>query len=259
MTHADRARARATALLELHAAPELLVLVNVWDVTSARAVAAQPACRAIATASHSIAEAHGYEDGENIPLDLMLAAIERIAAAVDLPVTADLEAGYGDVGTTIRRAIGVGAVGGNLEDEMRPFGDSVVAVREAIRAAEAEGVPFVLNARTDAYLLAGDRDREEVFADAVERGRAFLAEGAGCVFVPGVRDVETIQRLVEALGERTISLIAPIGGAPLADLERLGVARVSCGPYAQIVAMNSLGALAADLLAGGAFPALAED
>ena len=81
MTAADRAR----TLLDLHTAPELLVLVNVWDVTSARAVGAQPGCRAIATASHSIAEAHGYEDGENIPLDLMLAAIERIAAAVDLP------------------------------------------------------------------------------------------------------------------------------------------------------------------------------
>jgi 2-methylisocitrate lyase-like PEP mutase family enzyme len=259
MTAAERAQTLATTLLELHTAPELLVLVNVWDVTSARAVAAQPGCRAIATASHSIAEAHGYEDGENIPLDLMLAAIERVAAAVDLPVTADLEAGYGDVDTTIRRAIGVGAVGGNLEDAMKPFADSVAAVRIAGQAAAAEGVPFVLNARTDAYLLAGDRDREAVFADAVERGRAFLDEGAGCVFVPGVRDAETVERLVAALGDRKISLIAPVGGGPLADLERLGVARVSCGPYSQMAAMSSLGALAADLLAGGAFPDLADD
>jgi 2-methylisocitrate lyase-like PEP mutase family enzyme len=255
MTAAERAR----ALLDLHTAPELLVLVNVWDVSSARTVAAQLGCRAIATASHSIAEAHGYEDGENIPVDLMLAAIERVVAAVDLPVTADLEAGYGDVGTTIRRAIGVGAVGGNLEDAMRPFADSVAAVRAAIAAGEAEGVPFVLNARTDAYLEAGDRDREAVFADAVERGRAFLAEGAACVFVPGVRDLPTVQRLVEALGERTISLIAPVGGGALVELERLGVARVSCGPYSQMVALNALGSLAAGLLAGGAFPPLADD
>ncbi len=181
MSLADEAK----TLKALHDASELLVLVNVWDVTSARTIAGLPGTRAIATASHSIAEAHGYEDGENIPLDLMLAAVERIAAAVDLPVTADLEAGYGDVGTTIRRAIGVGAVGANLEDEMRPLAESVAAVRDAISAGEAEGVPFVLNARTDAYLLAGDRDPAEVLADAIERGQAFLDEGAACVFVPG--------------------------------------------------------------------------
>jgi 2-methylisocitrate lyase-like PEP mutase family enzyme len=255
MSSEDRAR----ALQALHDAPELLVLVNVWDVASARAVAAVPGTAAIATASHSIAEAHGYEDGENIPLDLMLAAVERIAAAVDLPVTADLEAGYGDPATTVRRAIAAGVVGANLEDEMRPLAESVAAVRDSLRAADAEGVPFVLNARTDAYLLAGDRDREEVFGDAVERGRAFLGEGAGCVFVPGVRDLETAGRLVEALGRQKVSLIAPPGGPALAELERLGVARVSCGPFSQLLAMNTLAALTTDLLGGAAFPPLADD
>ncbi len=250
---------RARTLQALHDAPELLVLVNVWDVASARAVATVPGTTAIATASHSVAEAHGYEDGENIPLDLMLAAVQRVAAGVDLPVTADLEAGYGDPGTTIRRAIAAGAVGGNLEDEMRPLAESVAAVRDAVRAAQAEGIPFVLNARTDAYLLAGDRDREAVFSDAVERGRAFLAEGAGCVFVPGVRDLDTVERLVDALGRQKVSLIAPPGGPRLAELERLGVARVSCGPYSQMVAMNALAALAGDLLGGAAFPPLADD
>jgi 2-methylisocitrate lyase-like PEP mutase family enzyme len=250
---------RATALAELHQAPELLVLVNVWDVSSARTVAAVPGTTAIATASHSIAEAHGYEDGENIPLDLMLAAIERIAAGVELPVTADLEAGFGDPGTTVRRAIAAGAVGANLEDAMKPLAESVAAVRDAQRAAEAEGVPFVLNARTDAYLLAGDRDREEVFADAVERGRAFLDEGAQCVFVPGVRDLETVARLVDAMGQLKISLIAPPGGAPLAELERLGVARVSCGPFPHMVVLDTLAALTGDLLGGAAFPPLDDD
>src|SRR5437899_1231946 len=117
MTPADR----AAELRRLHDDPELLVLVNVWDVSSARVVAGLPGCRAIATASHAIADAHGYPDGEQIPLDLMIAAIARIAAAVDLPVSADLEAGYADVETTVRRAIGAGAVGRNPEDQMRPL------------------------------------------------------------------------------------------------------------------------------------------
>src|SRR5436305_776795 len=136
---------KAEQLKALHEAEDVLVLVNVWDVATARTLAGLPGTRALATASHSIAEAHGYEDGEHIPFDLMLAAVERIVRAVDLPVTADLEAGYGDVDRTIRAAIGVGAVGANLEDGMRPFAESVAAVRQAMAAAEAEGVPFVLN------------------------------------------------------------------------------------------------------------------
>src|SRR3954449_302655 len=105
---ADRAR----TLLDLHRAPEMLVLTNVWDVASARVVAATDGVRALATASHSIASTFGYEDGENIPLDLHLSMVERITGAVDLPVTMDFEAGYGDAGETARRAIGAGAVGG---------------------------------------------------------------------------------------------------------------------------------------------------
>jgi 2-methylisocitrate lyase-like PEP mutase family enzyme len=246
---------QAIQLKALHDATDLLVLVNVWDVTSARTVAGLAGCRAIATASHSIAEAHGYADGENIPLDLMLAAVERIVTAVDLPVTADLEAGYGDVGTTIRRAIEVGAVGANLEDEMRPLGDAVAAVRAAISAGEAEGVPFVLNARTDAYLMAGERDPAEVLADAIERGQAFLDEGAACVFVPGVGDPNTIAQLVDGIGVGKVSVIARRGGLTMAELARLGVARVSCGPWTQHLAMEAVAEVGATLFAGGAFPA----
>jgi 2-methylisocitrate lyase-like PEP mutase family enzyme len=114
-----RLDAKATALRRLHDDPELLVLVNVWDVISATVIADLPGTTALATASHSIAASHGYPDGEKIPLDLMIAAIGRIAAAVDIPVSADLEAGYGNAGETVRRAIGAGIVGANLEDEMR--------------------------------------------------------------------------------------------------------------------------------------------
>src|SRR6185312_10610222 len=110
--------ARGSELRRLHSAPELLQVVNVWDAVSARVIAELPGTRALATASHSIAATLGYEDGENIPLDLMLDMVGRIVAATELPVSADLERGYGDAGETIRRAVGVGAVGANLEDAM---------------------------------------------------------------------------------------------------------------------------------------------
>src|SRR6476469_2914026 len=171
---ADSTRDRATTLLGLHQAPELLTVVNVWDVISATVVADVPGTKALATASHSIAASHGYEDGENIPVEEMIAAVGRIAAATTLPVSADLEGGYGNAPETIRRAIGVGIVGANIEDQMKPLAEAAAQVEAIMKAAAAEGVPdFVLNARTDAFVKAGDRDRAEVLADAIERGRAF--------------------------------------------------------------------------------------
>jgi 2-methylisocitrate lyase-like PEP mutase family enzyme len=246
---------QAAELLALHGDPELLVLVNVWDVASARKVAAAPGCRAIATASAAIAAMFGYPDGEQIPVELMLDMTARIAAAVKLPVTADLEAGYGDVADTVRRAIGAGAVGGNLEDEMRPLDEAVAAVRAACEAAESEGVDFVLNARTDAFLMAGERDPEEVLADAIERGRAFLAAGAACVFAPGWQDADTIGKLVEGLGPRKLSLLGFPGTPPPSELAALAVARVSYGPFPQLAVLDALGDLSARLLSGDALPA----
>src|ERR671939_153585 len=167
--------ARARTLLDLHTAPEILVLANVWDVVSARVVAATEGVRALATASHSIAATFGYEDGENIPLDLHLDMVARIAAAVDLPVTMDFEAGYGDPGETARRAIAAGAVGGNLEDRMRPLDDAVAAVDAVLRAGRDAGIDVVLNARNDAFLHAAPgADRSELLAEAIRRGKAFL-------------------------------------------------------------------------------------
>lgn len=245
---------KAATFLQLHTDPELLVLVNVWDVVSAKVVADSPGCRALATASHSIAASHGYPDGEQIPLGLMIDAIGRIAAAVDLPVSADLESGYGDAADTVRRAIGVGAVGANLEDAMRPLGESVDAVSAAVKAGEAEGIAFVLNARTDAFLKAGDRDPEAVLADAIERGRAFLDAGAACVFVPGRLDTSTVERLVAGIGQRKVSLIGVPGSVPTCDLQRLGVARLSFGPWSQRAVLTALQDFSGLLLAGGALP-----
>jgi 2-methylisocitrate lyase-like PEP mutase family enzyme len=245
--------AKAQELLRLHTDPDLLVVVNVWDVISARVVADQGST-ALATASHSIAATLGYPDGEKIPRDLMIDMVGRIAAAVEIPVTADLESGYGDAGETIRRAIGVGVVGANLEDRMQPLADSVAAVRAAVAAGEAEGVPFVLNARTDAFLKAGDRDPDSVLADAIERGKAFLAEGAACVFVPGKLDEKQVTALVEGLGERKLSTIGVPGSLPPARLAELGVARVSYGPFTQRATLTHLADLTTDLLGGGQLP-----
>jgi 2-methylisocitrate lyase-like PEP mutase family enzyme len=248
--------ARARTLLDLHTAPEILVLANVWDVASARVVAATDGVRALATASHSIAAGFGYEDGENIPLDLHLDMVRRIAEAVELPVTMDMEAGYGDPGETTRRAIAAGVVGGNLEDAMRPLDDAVAAVEAVLRAGRDAGVGFVLNARTDVLLRsAPDADRAALIQEALRRGRAFLEAGAPVVFVPGAVAREEIAALVAGLGPRRLSVLAaPRVSPPVRELEELGVARVSTGPFPQRVALTALQDATAALVAGGSLP-----
>ncbi|MEP9365208.1 isocitrate lyase/phosphoenolpyruvate mutase family protein [Nocardioides sp. CN2-186] len=248
-------QAKATTLLQLHQAPELLTVVNVWDVISAQVVAQVDGTAALATASHSIAASYGYEDGENIPLDLMLEAVGRIVAATDLPVTADLEGGYGDPAETVRRAIGIGVVGANIEDQMRPLAEAAANVEKIMKAAEQEGVDFVLNARTDAFPKAGDRDPADVLADAVERGKAFLDAGAPVVFVPARLDEDQVSTLVEAFGPQRLTMIGIPGVPSLARLQELGVARVSYGPMAQNVALTALQELVEDVHRGGGVPA----
>jgi len=243
---------KASLLRRLHSDPGLLVLVNVWDVASARVVADLPGCAALATASHAIAASAGYDDGEHIPVTEMLAVVGRIAAAVDLPVSADLEAGYGDPGETVRRAIGLGIVGANLEDQMKPLPEAVAAVAAVLAAGQAEGVEFVLNARTDAFLLAGDRPPAEVLADAIARGRAYVEAGAPVVFVPGKQSAEEVAALVDGIGP--VSLIALPGSIPLAQMHALGVQRVSLGPWSQRIALTALADAGAAILAGAGIP-----
>jgi 2-methylisocitrate lyase-like PEP mutase family enzyme len=247
-------REKAETLEQLHAAPEILRVVNVWDVVSARAIADLPETKALATAGHSIAASFGYEDGENIPLDVMIDMIGRIAAATDLPVSADLDAGYGNAGETTRRAIGAGVVGANVEDRLRPLAESVANVRAVVAAGEAEGVPFVLNARTDAFVRAGDRPMTESIADAIERGRAYLDAGASLIFVPGMLDADTTRELVAGIGAGKISVIGVPGALSAAEYEALGVARISYGPLTQRVALTALQDVAIDLYADGVIP-----
>lgn len=250
---------RATELLALHTDPALLRLVNVWDVASARVVAQTGGTTAIATASHAIAAMYGYEDGEHIPRDLMLEAVGRVVDAVDLPVTADLEAGYGDAADTCRRAIAIGVVGANIEDQMRPLTEAAAAVEGVMRAAEQEGVPdFVLNARTDAFLRGldgSDTDQDTMLAQAVERGRAFLDCGAPVLFVPGRVSEDQVVALVDAFGPQRLSLLPIPGGPSLSRLEELGVARVSFGPFPQRWALTALQQMAEGVARGEGIPA----
>lgn len=244
---------KALTLKSLHEAPEILRVVNVWDAISAKVVSDLPGTAAIATAGHSIAASHGYDDGR-IPVDAMIAAVAEIVAATDLPVTADLDNGYDDPADTIRRAIGAGVVGANVEDRLVPLPEAVARVEAIVKAAEAEGVAFQLNARTDAFVRGGDRPLDAIVDDAIARGRAFLEAGASLVFVPGALDREVTQRLVAGIGERRVSVIGLPGALPAAEYEELGVARISYGPLPQRVALRALRDLATDLYGGGVIP-----
>lgn len=241
---------KAQTLADLHHAPDLLQVVNVWDAISTTVVSAVPGTVAIATAGHSIAATYGYPDGQ-LPLSDLIDMVGRIVAATDLPVSADLDDGREDPAETIRRAIGVGVVGANVEDRLRPLSESVARVEQVLAAAQAEGVDLVLNARTDAFVRGGDRSVAENVRDAVERGRAYLAAGATCVFVPGNLGEHVIADLVAGLGERKLSVIGFPDVPPPARLAELGVARISYGPLTQRVALGALADAAALLYAGG--------
>ena len=244
---------KANLLRELHRPGDPLILVNVWDAAGARTVAAADGCRAVATASWSIAAAHGYADGEEIPLELMLAAIERIADAVELPVTADIEAGFGDTPTevaeTVAAVIAAGAVGVNLEDGLRPAAEHAAMLAAVRERGEREGVPLVINGRSDEFLLGG-RDLDE----AITRGRAYLEAGADCFFIPGLVELDDTRRLVEELGGAPVNVLALPVSPPLSELAAAGVARVSFGPGPMGVAYAALGEAAAALLARGSYP-----
>jgi 2-methylisocitrate lyase-like PEP mutase family enzyme len=240
---------KAETLRLLHHEPAILVLVNVWDAASARTVASLPGCRAIATASWSIAAAHGVPDHEHLTRDEMLAVAARIAAAVDLPVTADLESGYGetarDVGETIARALDAGIVGANIEDRNRPVEEAAARVQAARERADAEGVPFVVNARLD--LPIGTTDEVE---EAVARARAYLDAGADCIYPIRITDPVVLEDVVGRVAAPVNALGRP-GGPSVRELEALGVARVSFGPGPMGAAMAALGRAGAALLHGG--------
>ncbi|HEY4027159.1 MAG TPA: isocitrate lyase/phosphoenolpyruvate mutase family protein [Candidatus Dormibacteraeota bacterium] len=256
---------RITEFAERHRSPGIIVLPNAWDAGSA-IVLAEAGFPFIATTSAGVAFAQGLPDGQRLGRDRMLELVSRIVSAVPVPVTADLEAGYGvapeDVATTVEGAIQAGAAGCNIEDSTgdpeRPLHEldlAVERIRAGAAAARASGRPFVLNARADPYLVRVGPP-ELCFGEAVRRARAYLAAGADCAYVPGVMDGDSIGRLVREI-DGPLNVLGAIGGvqSPLSvtDLERLGVRRVSIGGSLAAAALGTVSRAAAELLRDGRF------
>lgn len=233
----DEQKAKAMAFRGMHRAGKILVLANAWDVASARVIE-EAGCAAIATTSAGVAFSLGYPDGQKISREEMLARVGRIARAVKVPVTADVESGYGarpeDAAVTAKGVIEAGAVGMNLEDgtgdpahpvaELTLQLEKIRAVREA---ALKTGVLLVLNARTDVYLRQVGA-AEGRYDETLRRAVAYRDAGADCVFVPGLRDAETIGRLVRDV-KCPVNILAGPGWPTVRELEQLGVARLSIG------------------------------
>jgi len=230
--------ALAERLRAMHHAPLApLILPNAWDAASARIIE-QAGFPAIATTSAGVAWSLGYPDGERMSRATMLAAVGRIAARVRVPVTADLEAGYGpgpeDAAATATGAIEAGAVGFNFEDAtddaahpLFAMSQQVERIQAARQAGAAAGVPLVINARTDVYLAqVGAPDTR--FAETVRRLAAYRDAGADCLFAPGLSDAATIGALVRELGA-PLNILAGPHSPPVRELAALGVARISLG------------------------------
>ncbi|GAA2887318.1 isocitrate lyase/phosphoenolpyruvate mutase family protein [Aminobacter sp. P9b] len=230
---------KANAFHALHVKGNPVVLYNAWDPGTA-AIVAKAGAKAIATGSWPVAAAFGFADGEKIPLDVALDNIRRIVAAVDLPVTMDLEGGYGvvpeQVAKTVSRAIEAGAIGFNFEDQVvggEGLHDTALQAERVAAAAgaiKASGVPAFLNARTDVFLKnKPDTHGEKHVDEAVERARAYAKAGAHGFFAPGLGDEKLIGRLCRE-AELPVNIIALAHVPPKAKLAELGVARISYGP-----------------------------
>jgi 2-methylisocitrate lyase-like PEP mutase family enzyme len=255
--------AKAEAFRALHRAPPLLLMANAWDAVTARMFEAE-GYAAVATTSGGVSWALGYPDGEAAPWDEVVGQTARIARAVKVPVTADIEAGFGAtpeaVASSIKDVIGAGAVGVNLEDgtpgptPIRPIDEAVARIRAAREAASAAGVPIVINARTDLYLKQiGDEAGR--FEEAVARGHAYLAAGADCFYPITLRDSATIGRLAQAL-KAPVNINVRAGYPSVAELEALGVARVTTATQMTLVALAATREVARAIKTTGKFDAI---
>lgn len=232
---------KAERLRTLHAGPEVLVLPNAWDAISARIVEAE-GFPVIATTSAGLAAVLGYPDGQKIPRSEMLFLIGKIVQAVNIPVTADIEAGYDDAAQTALDVIASGAVGMNLEDmagdELLPLSAQIEMIGAVRAVCATAGVPLVINARTDIF-LARHGDAATRLDRSVERLNAFYEAGADCLFAPGVVDRETIGSLTTAV-KGPLNILATIGSPSIAEMKSLGVRRVSLGSGPSRVALGAL-------------------
>ena len=253
---------KALHFLRLHKGPHILRLPNAWDAATARLFESAGAA-ALGTTSAGIAFSLGYPDGERIPRGEMMEAVRRICRAVSIPVTADMESGYGpkpeDVAATVREVLEAGAVGLNLEDSagvsLLETSQQVERIRAACEAAAAAGVPALINARTDVFWHGGDAAAG--FDEALGRLKAYRDAGAGCLFAPGLREMNTIARLAREVGAPLNVLAGP--GLPCArDLENVGVARLSLGSGPMRASLGLMHRIARELLDAGTYGAMLE-
>ena len=259
--------AKAEAFRQLNLAGKLL-LPNAWDAASAR-LFEEAGFPAIGTTSAGIAYTRGFADAERIGRDTMMGEIANVVRAVEVPVTADVEAGYGDspedVETTVRATLEAGAVGVNLEDNQHGNGDSplyeVDLQRDRIRAArdeaERRGIALTINARTDTFLLGlgeNDDDRVEL---TIQRGRAYLEAGADTVFVPLLVEPGAVARLADAFNGR-LSLMAMPGAPDAATLFKAGAARVSIGQTAMLASLGTVKTIAGEMMRFGTWSGIEE-
>jgi len=259
---------KAALFRKLHSSPPILVLPNAWDAASAR-IMEDAGAPAIATTSAGIALSLGYPDGQRISRQEMLAAVRRIAAAVEVPVTADIEAGYGEspeaVAETVCGVLEAGAVGINLEDSWEREGKRTWAdaglqqdrIRAACEAARAAGIPLVVNARTDVFLHAFGEESAR-FDEAVRRLNAYLGAGGDCAFPVGVRDRAVVGALVRAV-EGPVNILAGPGAPAIPELAELGVARVSFGAGFLRAALGVARRILTELRGAGTYAGFPED
>jgi 2-methylisocitrate lyase-like PEP mutase family enzyme len=258
---------KAERLRALHHGSRILVLPNIWDPGGARLLEwlGYPA---VATASWAVAHSLGYDDRQMITLDAMIDAVGRTAAAVQVPVTADMEWGYAEqpeeVAANMRRVLKAGAVGINLEDSVRegevlfPIEFQCARIRAVREMARQEGVPLFINARTDVFWPVVPGTEAEKFEEAVRRAKAYLEAGGDCFYPILLGDLETLTRLRAAI-QAPINVLAPTSRATLRELEAAGIARVSLGPAFMWAALTTMRNIAVDLQNYGSFDAFTRD
>jgi len=260
---------KATLLRTLHKRGDPIVFVNAWDAGSTRMIEVAGA-KAIATTSAGLAQALGYPDGQKLPWNELLAAVRRIVRVVKLPVTTDIEAGFAanpqELQRNIEELIDAGAVGVNLEDfihdgqkkELYPLEEQVSRIQSVRQAAEKKSIPLVINARTDAYCADVTVPEESRVEQTVVRGRAYMHTGADCIFIPGAVDLSVISRLVEQI-DAPVNVLAIKGAPSIAELSRVGVARVSVGSGLFRAAYTKAKHAAQEVLQRGTYAGFIED
>ena len=258
---------KAEKLLALHHDPKLLILPNIWEPLGARLIASL-GFPAVATASAAIAFSQCQNDGEEMTFFEMLRIVELIAEAVDVPVTADMERGYGetpdDVANNMYHVLQAGVVGINIEDSLAE-GSALRSIDEqcarilAIRTmADAEGIPLVINARCDAFLSTIGDTHEEQLTETITRGKAYRDAGADCFYPITLGDVPTLEKIIEGV-KLPVNVYASANAASLKDLESIGVSRVSTGPGLLKAALGTMRSIAHELQNYGEYNSLTKD